>query len=99
MSRPSVNTLSVEIPASGPHLSDLTLVLDKLERIERLLAKPETRILRFDEVERFYPNITEREIRAACASLNGPRKFKRGHVTTREIEMWIKREEQRVGVR
>lgn len=92
--------MSAELaPSESPRLSDLTLVLDKLARIERLLEKPETRILRYDEVPRFYPNITEREIRSACASVNGPRKFKRGHVTTREIEAWIKREEQKVGVR
>ncbi len=85
--------------AESPRLSDLSLILDKLARIEAALSKPETRILRFDEVNRFYPNITEREIRSACSSPRGPRKFKRGHVTTREIESWIKREEQRVGVR
>lgn len=81
-------------------VSDLTLVVDKLERIEAALAKPKaTLILKFSEVPAHYPNITEREIRSACASQRGPRKFKRGHVSDREIEAWIVREEQKQGVR
>lgn len=96
--RHSMNTQAA--PSVEPRISDLSLVLDKLERIERALSRPvETRILSFSEVPTFYPNLTVREIRAACSSLNGPRKCKRGHVTTREIEAWLKREEQKQGVR
>lgn len=96
MSDISVNQETVE----SPRLSDLSLVLDKLARIEAALAKPETTlIISFSEVQHYYPRITPRELRAACADTDGPRKFKPGHVSIREIEAWIKRREQDQGQR
>src|SRR4051812_39636263 len=95
-----MSALPVTIPE--PRISDLSLVLDKLERIERLLAKPsqsQSRILKFSEVPSVYPCLTVREIRSACSDNDGPRKFKPGHVTVHEIEAWIKRREQKQGVR
>lgn len=80
----------------------VNLALDRLDRIEHLLRKPpqsQSRILKFSEVPSVYPCLTVREIRSACSDNDGPRKFKPGHVTVHEIEAWIKRREQKQGVR
>ena len=58
-----------------------------------------TRVFTYDQVEKEYPNITARMIRDACAEPDGPRRFRPGLVSEREIDAWILREEKKQGVR
>lgn len=85
-------------------MDTLPILLRIAAALEKIAAKAErsdtTPLIPFKDIQTFYPAITPSMIRDACnISPRGPRKFKDGIVSLREVEAWILREEKAKGVR